>query len=414
MLGNTFALIALCLANTIALGAQTFTTLLSFDGTDGASPFAALVQASGGDLFGTTSAGGTANEGTVFKISPSGTLTTLQNFCSQQSRGCLDGADPYAGLIQAADGDFYGTTEEGGGGRCYIGCGTVFKITPSGTRTTLHSFCAQGCGTRPNTVIQATDGNFYGTTVYGGAHHTGTVFEMTPGGTLTTLYAFCSQTDCTDGAYPTAGLIQARNGDLYGTTQTGGENCAPYGCGTIFKITPSGSLTTLYSFCSQSGCADGKGPQAGLVQAVNGDLYGTTLLGGGANDCSFVSDDGCGTIFKITLGGKLTTLYSFCSQANCTDGLSPYAGLIQSADGDFYGTSQWGGANGNGGTIFKITPAGTLTTLYSFCAQANCTDGENPLAGLVQTTNGVLYGTTYLGGANGDGTVFSLSVGLGR
>src|ERR1035441_10397338 len=221
-----------------------------------------------------------------------------------------------------------------------------------------------------------------------------------PAQTLTTLYSFCSQGGCTDGDYPRAGLVQTTNGDLYGTTAAGGANRLG---GTVFKITPGGTLTTLYSFCSQTNCTDGSNSFAGLVQAANGDLYGTTG-GGGAK--------GYGTVFKITPGGTLTTLYNCCSQSGCTDGEGPRAGLVQATNGDFYGTTDGGGSN-NGGTVFKITPSGTLTTLYTFCSQSGCTDGASPNAGLVQDTNGDFYGTTANGGANGGGTVFRLSVGLG-
>jgi uncharacterized repeat protein (TIGR03803 family) len=200
---------------------------------------------------------------------------------------------------------------------------------------------------------------------------------------------------------PFAGLVQATNGDLYGTAAGGGA----YGGGTVFKMTPSGKLTTLYSFCAQAGCTDGANPSAGLVQATNGDFYGTTA-GGGA--CST-----CGTVFKITPSGTLTTLYSFCSQSGCTDGSYPAAGLVQATNGDLYGTTFSGGGATNSGTAFKITPSGDLTTLHSFCAQSGCTDGNYPGAGLVQATNGTLYGTTSGGGANNLGTIFSLSVGLG-
>ena len=177
-------------------------------------------------------------------------------------------------------------------------------------------------------------------------------------------------------------------------------------CATTAIALRAQTLTTLYSFCSQTGCPDGAEPIAGLVQAANGDLFGTTSGG------SFLS---YGTVFRITPGGTLTMAYSFCSDyPSCTDGADPYAGLVQAANGDFYGTTYGGGANGYGGTVFKITPSGSLTTLYSFCSQGgtSCTDGEAPYAGLVQDTNGDFYGTTY-GGANNGGTVFRLSVGLG-
>jgi uncharacterized repeat protein (TIGR03803 family) len=400
----------------IALPAQTFTTLHSFDGTDGYEPSAPLVQATNGDFYGTTNTGGANGVGgTVFKITPSGTLTTLYNFCSQGSfPSCTDGFYPEdAGLVQAANGDLYGTTE--GGGVVppdTIPGGTVFKITPGGALTTLYTFCSQLCtGALPfSGLVQAANGDLYGTTVQGAPNgYPGTIFKITPGGVLTTLYTFCAQVNCADGNYPYAPLVQATNGYFYGTTTDDGA----YGSGTIFKITPSGTLTTLYSFCSQSGCPAPYGSDSltGLVQAANGDLYGTTNQGG---------DNNVGTVFKITPSGTLTTLYSFGAQANGADGFYPAGALIQATDGNFYGTTSSGGTpSGNGsnrysGTVFKITPAGALTTLYSFCTQSECADGSGPTAGLVQATNGDFYGTTAAGGVNGGyGTVFRLSVGLG-
>src|ERR1039457_3691207 len=288
-------------------------------------------------------------------------------------------------------------------------CATTAIALPAqiATLTTIHRFCSQsGCpdGAGPYAgLVQATNGGLYGTTYGGGTNSEGTIFKITPGGTLTTLYSFCSQTNCTDGYGPYAGLVQAANGDLYGTTSNGGANG---NSGTVFKITPGGNLTTLYRFvCSQSGCPDGVDPTAGLVQAANGDFYGTTPYGG---------TNGGGTVFKITPSGTLTTLYRFCSQSGCPDGATPFAGLVQAANGDLYGTTTAGGANGPGtGTVFRITPSGTLTTLYSFCSQTNCTDGAVPDAGLVQDTNGDFYGTTFNGGANNSGTVLRLPVGLG-
>ncbi|HEV2177823.1 MAG TPA: choice-of-anchor tandem repeat GloVer-containing protein [Terriglobia bacterium] len=379
--------------------AQTFTTLFSFDYTPvGAQPFATLVQANDGNLYGTTTTGG-ANlyYGTVFKITPGGTLTTLHSF------DFTDGYYRYGVLVQATDGNFYDTTQEGGA----TGNGTVFKISPSGNLATLYSFCAQsGCadGSLPHAgLIQATDGNFYGTTFSGGANSYGTVFKIAPSGTLTTLYSFCSQSGCGDGSLPSAGLIQAVDGNFYGTTSSGGANRY---YGTVFRITASGTLTTLYSFCSQTNCADGAGP-SGLVQAADGNLYGTTSGGGG-------SGISAGTVFKITPSGALTKLYSFCSQSGCTDGNFPAATLVQATDGNFYGTTDIGGVGGSYGTVFKVTPRGILTTLHRF----DSTDGANPYAGLVQDTNGNFYGTTLSGGASstctgGCGTVFSLSAGLG-
>jgi uncharacterized repeat protein (TIGR03803 family) len=405
---TAYAVCVLCAATAIALPAQTFTTLFSFDGTDGALPEAALVQGTDGNLYGTTwiggANGGACNGGcgTVFKISLSGTLTTLYSFCSLGGRACTDGAAPEAGLVEGADGSFYGTTPAGGS--TGANAGTVFKISPSGTLTTLYSFCPQGDGCIDGfgpigSLVQATDGNFYGTTSEGG-DGSGTIFKITPVGVLTTLYTFvCSEHGCPDGEIPEGALIQASDGNFYGTTTDGGA----YGLGTIFETTPSGNLTTLYSFCSQIGCADGKEPTAGLAQSVSGNFYGTTPFGGNST-CTY----GCGTVFKITPSGVLTTLQSFSG----ADGAGPYGELIRATNGNFYGTTSYDGAK-DSGTIFKITPSGALTTLYSFCSQSGCADGDGPLAALVQDTNGKFYGTTAGGGANLYGTVFSLSVGLG-
>jgi uncharacterized repeat protein (TIGR03803 family) len=381
------AILALCATPAIA---QTFTTLHSFDGADGVSPWAGLVQANNGHLYGTTVGGGADGNGTAFTITTSGTLTSFA-----VNYGML----PYGGLVQAAEGYLYGTTSAGGA----VFGGTIFKITPSGTLTTLYSFCSQsGCadGSAPYaTLIQAPNGNLYGTTMGGGANRDGTVFSITPAGTLTTLYSFCSQSGCSDGASPEAPLVQATNGDFYGTTNNGG---GASGSGTVFKITSTGTLTTLYTFCSQGGsfCGDGANPSAGLVLSSNGNFYGTTYSGGA---------NGIGTVFELTPTGTLTTLYSFGSQSD--DGISPNA-LVEASNGDFYGTTEIGGAN-SAGTIFTITPSGTLTTLYSFCSQTSCTDGADPQGGLIQDTHGNFYGTTYGGGTNGDGTVFTLATGLG-
>ena len=409
---RAYAVLATCAMTVIALPAQTFTTLHSFDGPDGELPIWGLVQATDGNLYGTTVGGGVNQRGgTVFQITTlSGTLATHYSFCSQA--GCTDGKNPYAGLVQAPNGDFYGTTYRGGANDL----GTVFKIDATGERTTVYNFCSQsGCsdGAYPEGTLVQYGGDFYGTTSGGGANSvSGTVFKITPNGTLTRLYSFCSQTGCIDGTQPGAGLVQGVDGNFYGTTPTGGAND---NAGTVFKITPAGTLTTLYSFCSQKGCTDGGGPVAGLVQAAYGDFYGTTQDGG---------THAVGTVYRITPSGTLTTLHSFCHQTACADGSYPNGGLVPATDGDLYGTTTFGGAcalPAGCGTIFKITPGGALTTLYSFCSQSGCTDGETPDAAMVQATDGNFYGTTNYGGAivggcssgNGCGTVFSLSVGLG-
>ena len=419
-----------CITTAMASPAKTtFNTLVKFDGTDGAGPHASPTQGTHGNFYGTTAGGGANNYGTVFKMTSGGKLTTLYSFCSQTN--CTDGASPNAALVQATDGNFYGTTANGGanGIACLpIGaCGTVFRITPGGKLTTLYSFCAQeNCadGAVPGGLVHATDGNFYGITAWGGTNSClianqdwgcGTVFRITATGKLTTLYSFAG----TDGESP-QGLVQATDGNFYGTTAGGGanSNSCPVSiyCGTVFQITPTGKLTTLYNFCSRTDCADGADPVAGLTQAPDKNLYGTTFRGGAySSTCGGL---GCGTVFKITLAGKFTALYRFCSgKTSCPDGYWPAAELVNGTDGNFYGTAGAGGNNacpGGCGTVFKVTLAGALTTLHKF----DLTDGYGP-GGLLRAFNGPLYGTTSAGGdlscgsGYGCGTVYRLSVGLG-
>jgi uncharacterized repeat protein (TIGR03803 family) len=386
-------LLLFCAATGITLRAQTFTSLASFDGTDGSGPVAGLVQATDGSFYGTTVYGGsdrnrTNPSGAIFKVTPSGTLTRI--YASLGHHDVII-SHPAGALVQGTNGDLYGTS--------YGFDGNVFKITLEGTLTDLQPMY-RGIGTYPFAgLIEADDGNFYGTASEGGSDGGGTVFKITPDGILTPIYSFCIPSVCAGGFHPIAGLVQATNGDFYGTALHGGVN----GYGTVYKVTPGGTGTTLYSFCSQSDCADGESPKAALIQGIDGNLYGTTYAGGVKGD---------GTVFKITPSGALTTLYAFCSQSNCTDGANPVAALVQGTDGNFYGTTYAGGANGDG-TLFKMTPDGTLTTLYTFCSQSNCTDGSEPAASLIQGTDGDFYGTTDSGGLYGPGTVFRLSVDLG-
>jgi uncharacterized repeat protein (TIGR03803 family) len=392
--------IALCAVTAISSPAQTYKSFADFDSTDGANPFTSLVQGFDGSFYGTTTYGGTNNGGTVFKVTPEGKITALYSFCSLAN--CADGEYPQvASLVLTPDGDFYGATYYGGVNCPEVSdCSTTFKITPQGKLTTLHTFngCA-GCkdGVYPSSLIYATDGNFYGTTSNGGVYGGGIVFKMTPQGTVTTLYSFCAQTDCRDGKFPDAGLIQASNGNFYGTTLEGG--CG--GCGTVFEITPAGKFTSLYAFCRT--CNAGSQPHAPLIQATDGNLYGTSWS----------------AVYKITLTGAETTLHVFCTQPKC--GGLPYAGLVQATDGNFYGTTYEGGGNGGGngsGTLFRITSTGKFTNLYDFCEQTNCTDGSMPTAAMLQGTDGNIYGMTGYGGTytcsfSQCGNVFRLSLGLG-
>jgi uncharacterized repeat protein (TIGR03803 family) len=409
------AVLAFAFVSTPSAQAQTFTTLASFDGTNGSDSTAPLVQASNGDFYGTASQGGSNSDGTVFNITRGGKLTLLYSFCSQPD--CADGSESDVGLVEGTNGILYGTTEHGGPNSW----GAVFKITLAGALSTLYGFGVEnGSASDPaSPLVQANNGAYYGTTSGGGVNGSGSIFSITAAGSLTTRHSFCGAPTCentnngaAEGFSPQAGLIQATDGNLYGTTFGGGVNggVSSNGGGTVFKMTEGGALTTLYSFCSQTDCADGWGPVAGLVQGADGNFYGTTSYNGAT---------GAGTIFQITPSGTLTTLHTFCSQTDCADGSGPSAPLIQATDGNFYGTTTYGGNTNGGtatgwGTVFKITPGGVLTTLYTFCSQSGCTDGGRSFAALVQGTDGNFYGTTSTDGANTChcGTVFKLSMGL--
>ena len=352
-----------------------------------------LVQGNDGNFYGITSGDLDNQFGTVFQLTPAGVLTTLYSFSGP------DGASPYAGLVLGSDGNFYGTTFYGGA--TYVsetqpGQGTVFRMTPAGVLTTLHSFDGDD-GANPNAgLVEGSDGNFYGTTTGGGkSTNDGTVFRLTPAGTLKTLHRFGGP----DGATPFAELVAGSDGSFYGTTAYGG---AAYvrggnsGQGTVFQITRNGVITTLYSFSGP----DGATPHAGLVIGTDGNFYGTTQYGGATYGGAQIS--GLGTVFQLTPAGVLTTLYSFSGP----DGAFPVANLVLGSDGNFYGTTSiyFVPENANDGTVFQITPAGVLTTLHTF----HGADGTGPTAALVQGSDGNFYGATYSGGANLDGTIFKL------
>ena len=425
------------------------TTLLSFNGTNGANPAACLALATNGVLYGTTENGGThdldsGGDGTIFKITTNGVFASIYSFANGD-----DGGNTDAGLAWSKNGVFYGTTPYGGAD----GSGSVFQVTTNGGFTTLYSFTGGKDGSTPDAaVVQGKDGNFYGTTAYGGKYDVdnggdGTVFKVTSAGVLTSLLSF----DNTNGSDPEAGLAQGTDGELYGTTESGGVN----GDGTAFKITTSGVFSPLISFAGVNGAY----PQAGLVQAANGNFYGTTPQNGPGSNLL-----GYGTIFDLATNGNLGTLYTFgdnnpngavpaaglvpgldgnfygattyggtnhgsfgsifrvatnglhtvLASFNGTNGAYPEAALTRGADGNFYGTTAYGGTNGLAsggyGTVFKFSTNGTLTALASF----NGTNGANPLAGLVQGLDGSFYGTTENGGTNnvangGNGTIFKIT-----
>jgi uncharacterized repeat protein (TIGR03803 family) len=292
-----------------------------------------------------------------------------------------DAAVPYySHLLLASDGNFYGLSYDGGTSHS----GTVFRITPAGAETVLWSFGLGSDGQRPyGSLVQGNDGNFYGTTYSGGANGGGTVFKITPTGNETVLYSFGSGTD---GANPRGSLVLGSDGNFYGMTYAGGAN----GGGTVFNITPNGTETVLWSFGSNS---DGYFPYGSLVQGTDGNFYGMTYAGGA---------NGGGTVFKITPSGTETVLWSF---GGGNDGYVPYGSLVQGTDGNFYGTTQQGGATG-AGIVFNITPSGTETILWSF---GGGSDGGSPTGSLLLGSDGNFYGMTQSGGASGAGTIFQIT-----
>jgi uncharacterized repeat protein (TIGR03803 family) len=337
--GKTCRLIAVVLL--IAAGqvggasGQIYTNLYSFNGPNGGIPSAALIQGSDGNFYGTTCQGGRNDYGTVFRITSSGNITNLYFFGSSPN----DGDDAQGGLVQGSDGNFYGTTLYGGTNDD----GTIFRISSDGTFTNLYFFVGPpNDGANPQAaLVQGSDGNFYGMTSSGGTNDNGTIFRISSGGNYTNLYSFVAGPN---GALPQSGLVQGSDGNLYGTTAYGGT----YGGGTIFRISPSGNYTNLYSFVGYP-TTDGGQPWGGLVQGSDGNLYGTTYYGGTGTNCTY----GCGTVFRIKPGGKYASLYSFVGSPH--DGASPFAGLLQGSDGNFYGTTVLGGTNINNGTVFKLS-----------------------------------------------------------
>jgi uncharacterized repeat protein (TIGR03803 family) len=364
--------------------------------TNGDRPYGSLIQGRDGYFYGTTRNGGSASVGTVFRISSDGTYTNLYSFASTYT---FDGWQPLAGLVQGTDGNFYGTTSMKGTNSC--SCGNIFCISPSGNYTNLHYFAGgTNDGSTPNgALIQGTDANFYGTATAGGrgTHGSGVVFRISPGGVYTNIYSFGA--DAIDGSTPVGALVQGRDGNLYGTTLSGGSN----NFGTIFRIDPNGSnYAVLHRFAGgfYYGNNDGLTSYGSLVEGPDGYFYGTASQGG-TNSCS------CGVVYRISPGGSYTTLYSF---ADSPDGANPQAGLVLGSDGNFYGTTFGGGKTNFTafGTIFRISPGGQYTNLYSITTPGQ---GE-PGAPLVQGSDGNFYGTTELGGENFNGTVFKLVAGL--
>ena len=325
-----------------------------------------------GEFYGTAYAGGANGEGTIYEMTPSGSLTARASFNGS------DGAFPYGGLIQGKDGNLYGSTSSGG----TYGDGALYKATTNGIITSLTSFDADNGEFPVVGLLQASDGNLYGTTLEGGDFGYGTVFRMTTAGVLTTLVSF----DYNDGDAPSPVLMQGSDGNLYGTCEGGGA----YGWGTIFKMSLSGSITNIYSF---TGGNDGGNPVPGLVQAADGNFYGPTYEAG---------SNGFGTVFEITPSGEFTTRYTFTGG---NDGANPWGGLMQASDGNLYGTTTGAGTY-EFGTIFQLAPTGGFTTVGQFDGFI----GGDPVAALTQGKDGNLYGTTVSGGLYENGVVYQLTV----
>lgn len=360
--------------------AQTYSILHSFDlATDGTGPFDSLIIGPGGALYGTTLIGpGGSGGGTVFKLAPDGTETILYEFTSGAG-----GEEPEAGLVRDAAGNFYGTTST-----------TVYKLDRTGTETVLYTFTGANETGRPmGNLVRDTAGNLYGTVSLGSSGQgSGTVFKIDPTGTETILHQF---TNGADGGNPLAGVIRDSAGNLYGTTNMGGNTACNSGCGVVFKIDPTGVETVLYSF---SGGVDGFYPNGGLVRDGAGNLYGTTYFGGTTGD---------GTVFKLTPSGVKTVLYNFVGQP--ADGALPVGNLIRDTAGNLYGTT-FGGGIRSFGTVYKVDKNGKETVLYKFKSKP---DGQWPAAGLTRDSAGNLYGTTVYGGScsqtTGCGIVFKIA-----
>ncbi|HEX4119960.1 MAG TPA: choice-of-anchor tandem repeat GloVer-containing protein [Verrucomicrobiae bacterium] len=372
---------------------KTFNSIYSFTGgDDGANPTAALVLMANGFFFGTTSGGGTNDVGAIFSISPAGAFAPVASFL-----GGVDGNDPMAPLVEGPNNTFYGTTYDGGND----GKGVIFEVTAGGAFNPIYSFTNGADGGFPYAGLTlGTDGNFYGECITGGSNDSGVLFKMTPQGAFTALHSMKSSTD---GYHPMGGLVEGTNGNFYGTANVGGISLPPQyltPSGTIFEMTPGGQVTNLHTFTNG---IDGGNPQSGLTLGSDGNFYGTTTTGGKQPPVFPPATNWLGTIFKITPDGVLTQLYKF---TNGADGGVPRSTLVQVANGNFYGTASTGGGKNHYGTIFEITPGGAFTPLYAF---TNGIDGAAPVAGLTQGPDGNLYGTASSGGAYGYGTIFDIT-----
>ncbi|HSZ61939.1 MAG TPA: choice-of-anchor tandem repeat GloVer-containing protein [Terriglobales bacterium] len=370
------------IASPAAAQTYTYSVVYSFAGApnDGSYPTAGLVLDAQGNLYGTTSAGGTFNYGTVFKLAAAGSETVLYNFA-----GSPDGEIPNASLVMDVQGNLYGTTESGG----VSSLGTVFKVSPTGNETVLYRFAKVAKnGANPNGVVRDAQGNLYGTTHRGGdgSPSAGTVFKVDTAGDETVLHSFGKNDG--SGLYPHSNLVFDSQGNLYGTTayEVGGSPIDPGG--TIFRIDETGNFASLYTFTSVGY------PLAGVVLDAQGNLYGTT----------YGAASGHGTVYKLDTDGNLTVLYGFTGKKG--DGNHPDGGVVMDGQGNLYGTTYKGGT-ANYGTVYEVDTSGKETVLHSFTGVNG--DGAYPYGDLVFDTAGDLYGIASRGGAHNQGTVFKLT-----
>jgi len=361
--------------------------------SDGQAPASRLLKI-GTKLYGFSTVGGATQESILYAVGTSKTFQSVATFCNESP--CPEGMIPGRYLARGAEGNYYGVTTAD----ATADGGTIFRVSPSGQVTTVYQFCSLkrcGDGSGPVSVVVDKHGELFGTTVAGGGYREGTVFRFDASGGLKVLHDFCASTSCPDSNTPGA-LTLGSDGNIYGVTAAGGA----VGAGTVFQITPTGTFNTLYSFCSHNKpveCSDGEEPTPKLAEGPGGDFYGLTSTGGA---------DGEGTVFQITTTGTLKTLYSFCSQTDCDDGEVPADGLVVAADGSFYGVTT-GGGNYFNGLVFNITASGTYSVVSDFCRLGGCFDGALPQAAPTLSKNGTLYGTTTAGGDANEGTVYALT-----
>ena len=385
LLGLVWTLTALVTAPALA---QTATELVlhNFTRATGAHPIVGVIRDSAGNLYGTTTVGGTSGQGVVYKLDTARQYTVLHNFT-----GGLDGGQPYAGVIRDSAGNLYGTTSSGG----TANAGVVYKLDTAGHEMVLYNFTGGTDGNEPLAgVIRDSAGNLYGTTAYGGTPcpppvqgdppGCGVVYRLDTAGRETVLYSF---TGGADGSVPYAGVIRDSAGSLYGTTYAGGTA----NDGVVYRVDTPGQETVLCSFNGY----DGASPFAGVIRDSAGNLYGTTAGGGGP------FGDGQGVVYKLEPAGNITVLYSFPGGA---DGGEIFAGVIRDSAGNLYGTTFFGGI-ADAGVVYKLDPSGNYTVLYSFTGGVN---GANPYSGVICGPKGRLFGTTYYGGTNNRGVVFEL------